>query len=181
MVPVRSIIGDDQSFQSYLAKVTQNVIAALTHGEVAFGELLKHLEIITRPGLSPLFQAIMVMQNWPEQNSGVDDLVLKQKEVGNNTARADLSFNVELLEDEIECWLEYDPELFDESMASRMQSFLQKLYQVILNAPGKKISDILAATKPYRRDTVIVGEGAKLRKLLYQLQENDFNVVAVVS
>ena len=181
MVPVRSIIGDDQSFQSYLAKVTQNVVAALTHGEVAFGELLKHLEIVTRPGLSPLFQAIMVMQNWPEQNSGVDDLVLKQKEVGNNTARADLSFNVELLEDEIECWLEYDPELFDESMASRMQSFLQKLYQVILNAPGKKISDILAATKPYRRDTVIVGEGAKLRKLLYQLQENDFNVVAVVS
>ncbi len=181
MVPVRSIIGDDQSFQSYLSKVTQNMVVALTHGEVAFGELLKHLEIVTRPGLSPLFQAIMVMQNWPEQNLGVDELVLKQKEVGNNTARADLSFNVELLEDEIECWLEYDPELFDESMALRMQGFLQKLYQVILVSPERKISDILAATKPYRRDTVVVGEGAKLRKLLYQLQEHDFNVVAVVS
>ncbi|HML84404.1 MAG TPA: hypothetical protein PKE52_04505, partial [Bacteroidales bacterium] len=59
--------------------------------------------------------------------------------------------------------------------------FLQKLYEVILSNPQRRIVDILAATKPYRRDTVVIGEGPKLRKILYQLQKNDFNVVAVVS
>ena len=181
MVPVRLVIGEDQNFQNYLLKVTQNVVAALSHGDIAFGKLLKHLDVVTRPGLSPLFQVIMVMQNWPEQNISLDEPILKQKEVGNNTVRADLTFNVELVDDEIECWLEYDTELFEDSMAGRMQSFLQKLYEVILSNPQRRIVDILAATKPYRRDTVVIGEGPKLRKILYQLQKNDFNVVAVVS
>ncbi|HML84405.1 MAG TPA: condensation domain-containing protein, partial [Bacteroidales bacterium] len=121
MVPVRLVIGEDQNFQNYLLKVTQNVVAALSHGDIAFGKLLKHLDVVTRPGLSPLFQVIMVMQNWPEQNISLDEPILKQKEVGNNTVRADLTFNVELVDDEIECWLEYDTELFEDSMAGRMQ------------------------------------------------------------
>lgn len=103
------------------------LLPALSHGDIAFGKLLKHLDVVTAPGLSPLFQVIMVMQNWPEQNISLDEPILKQKEVGNNTVRADLTFNVELVDDEIECL----------ALAGMTLNYSKTLWQVVCKASCK--------------------------------------------
>ncbi|WP_281291945.1 non-ribosomal peptide synthetase [Streptomyces tailanensis] len=84
---------------------------------------------------TPLFQAMLVLQNVPAATLATPDLTMEAYDAHNGTAKFDLSFMF-FDESKLTCWAEYATDLFDEATIGRLtDGFLAFLEQAVAD-PG---------------------------------------------
>ena len=206
MVSIRSQLSPPQTLNSYLRNEFRECIDALDHSTIPFGKLVQELKIGERRDFNPIYKIIFIMQKPDSSGFTSDTLSVHSREIGNHTAKIDLTVNVELEQGGIEGWLEYDTGLFEtgaiREMAAEYVRWLEMApgkgempLQVLADQSTSHLQDnhflahrkatsakrlpVVAAEQPLR--FMLIGETSLLVQCARLLQEKGYQILAVVS
>jgi pristinamycin I synthase 3 and 4 len=128
----------DKSFHSLLRRVRQTTLAAYANQDVPFEKLVSELQPGRDLNHSPLFQALLVVQNMPRSSINVEGLWIEGLETQMVVAKFDLTLVVAERDLGLAGTFVYSTDLFDALTIAGMADSLQ---QILRDAAGSQNSD----------------------------------------
>jgi hypothetical protein len=148
---LRTHLDESLSFNQFV-KVVQNVCnKAYKYQMYPFDRLIESLNVKRQFGISPLFQVKFVLQNAPVPPLKLSDLVLQQKPFTRGTAKFDLLLDLALRDDNLEGWLEYSKDSFDDTTAQRVHKVYESVLSLIVESPDTSLVQIKKLAKDQER------------------------------
>jgi amino acid adenylation domain-containing protein len=120
------------NFAQLLAQVRGTTLGAYAHQDLPFEYLVEQMQPHRDLSHSPLFQAMIVLQNTGNGGLSMPQLEASPVALHRDTAKFDLSLYLSPVGDEIRATFEYCTDLFDASTIERMAGSLDLLLQGIV-------------------------------------------------
>ncbi|MBN8468384.1 non-ribosomal peptide synthase/polyketide synthase [Corallococcus exiguus] len=152
---LRARLHDDPTFLDLLQQVRATTLDAFAHQDVPFEKLVEALRPQRDMSTTPLFQAMLVLQNVPMGPLQLPGLCLRPLEVETRVAKYDLLM---MLVDGAEGFsgsLEYATDLFESSTAARLVTHFQCLLTHALEAPRSRLSALHLLTPGERHQLLV--------------------------
>lgn len=153
-LPLRSEIVSDAKFRDVLASVRKNCLEGLDHQDVPLTYLSAELLKQGWDGVAPMFQTLLVFQNYEQPTFGIPGLNVEPLHLANGGAQFELSLFMAEQEDRIQVYLQYNSNLFDESTAERIFQHYSTLLDHITLFPQAPV-DRIPLLPESERDTVL--------------------------
>ncbi|MCA1681957.1 MAG: AMP-binding protein, partial [Actinobacteria bacterium] len=131
-----------RTFSEFLAGVRGTVLDAFAHQDVPFERLVDALQPVRDTSRTPLFDAMIVLQNTPEQASELPGLQAEYVELPMVTAHFDLTVGFQELDGALYGSLAYNTDLFDPVTIERMVGHLQRLLAGIAAEPDRPVGEL---------------------------------------
>src|SRR5204862_222305 len=185
---LRTKLGAEASFRAVLQQVKEVCLGAYAHQDIPFEKLVEELEPQRELSYAPLFQVMLVLQNAPAEALELTGLRLSRMEVGEETAKFDLTLMVVDEEEGLRGWLGYKTELFAAATIERLMEHLRVLLEAIIVSPEENIWRLPLLTEGERRRLLLewnetsaaYGMEQSLPQLFEQQVERTPEAVAVV-
>ncbi|MFB9905656.1 amino acid adenylation domain-containing protein [Allokutzneria oryzae] len=152
---LRSQVRESLSFKDFLSEVRETVLGAFAHQEVPFQHLVDELCQTRDPSMTPLVQALVVLQNGPAKNLRLDGTTTERVELPNVSAIFDITVEFVQRDGGLDGVIQYDTELFDTDTVRRMADHLQVLLEGIAAAPATALSDLPLLTETERHRLLV--------------------------
>ncbi|HEY2739970.1 MAG TPA: amino acid adenylation domain-containing protein, partial [Thermoanaerobaculia bacterium] len=145
----------EPSFRELLGRTRETALAAYLHQDVPFEKLVEELAPERSLAQTPLFQAMLVLQNAPMGSLEVQDLRLHPWPVAGTTSKFDLT--VTLTEDDggLSGTAEYATDLFDSTTIDRLIGHFERLLATALEAPERRIAELPLLSEAERGQVLI--------------------------
>ncbi|CAM2140153.1 Surfactin synthase subunit 1 [Paraburkholderia tropica] len=168
---IRSEVKQDETFNSLLTRVRQQVLNAFSHQDYPFEWLVEDLNIPRDISRHPLFDTMFSLQNATAGIPAVGDLTLSIHETNFNIAKFDVTVQARETDQGIDLDLDYSTKLFKRSTADRLLTHFARLLEDVAAEPEKQISEYNLLSKeeatsqvqqfnpertPYPKDKTIV-------------------------
>ncbi|MFB6704481.1 amino acid adenylation domain-containing protein [Streptomyces sp. NPDC056333] len=155
---LRTDTSGDPTFRELLARVRESDLAAFDHQDVPFERLVEVLNPARSLARHPLFQVMVVYLAAGGDEAGLPGLRSRRQDVGQTTAKFDLSFDfVERADGNgVDGVLEYSADLFDEATARSFAERLLRILRAVAADPDLPVGRI-----------AILGEGER-RSILHE-------------
>ncbi|MBV9109091.1 MAG: amino acid adenylation domain-containing protein, partial [Gemmatimonadetes bacterium] len=139
---LRTDLSGDPSFRALLARVRETTLGAQQHQEIPFERLVEALAPERSLASSPLFQAMLVLQNNAQETLSLG--ALQAEAIAGETAAAQFDLNLALAEtdDGLAGLLTYRAELWDAATMERMLAHFAALLDAVTAAPDLAVSRI---------------------------------------
>ncbi|WP_186032283.1 non-ribosomal peptide synthetase, partial [Burkholderia gladioli] len=144
----------DETFEALLARTRETTLGAYAHQDLPFEQLVEVMQPQRSLGHSPLFQAMIAMQNAPAGAIHLPELSIEPVEAEATTAKYDLTLNVEEAGGALQASFEYDTDLFDRETVERLASRLDQLLRAAVAQPGGAVGDLAMMSDAERRQWV---------------------------
>jgi hypothetical protein len=141
---IRAELSPDIAFEELLRRVREATLEAYARQDLPFEKLVEALNPDRAVGRTPLFQVKMALQNAPVEDLSLPGLTLSQKEPVVEAAKFDLLLNLHDTGSGLNASLQYDTDLFEESMAVRFLSRFHTLLDRIVERPDAKLRELVA-------------------------------------
>ncbi len=143
-IALRSDLGGNPSFTSFLLDLKQTVLESFEFQEVPFEKVVKRISGTRNMAKSPIFQVVFSFQNNQAEtvDSAFDNLQLTFEQYEHTSSQYDISFDVKELHDRLKVAIEYNTDLFKETTIQRMGVHFEKLLLSISKTPDKTINDL---------------------------------------
>ena len=143
----------DPTLAEVLARVRGTTLGAYDHQDLPFEKLLDALQPKRDPGRTPLFQALVVLQNLPTPKVETSGLTLRTRSAETLRANFELSAYLNELdgsgrldgEPGIGGVLEYDRDLFDATTIERWARSIDAVLEAIARRPDARLSELSGA------------------------------------
>ncbi|GAB3390083.1 non-ribosomal peptide synthetase [Lysobacter fragariae] len=142
---MRTDLSGNPTFRELLARVKETTLGAYSHQDLPIERLTEALDLDRTLSHSPLFQAMLFFQNFPDDTTTVPGLAMTPvsfDRVNQGTARADISLFAGEGDDGLHLYFEYSTDLFDEATIAAFSRHLQQLLRSIAQDPDKRIGEI---------------------------------------
>ncbi len=126
-------------FRSLVKQIRQTTLQAYAHQDLPFEQLVEAVQPERDMSHSPLFQAAFILQNMTMDKLELPGLTLEPFEAESTVSKYDLTLNAAETEQGIECYFEYNTDLFTESTIQRMMAHFENLIRAILRDPKQKV------------------------------------------
>jgi amino acid adenylation domain-containing protein len=151
---LRADFSDDPSVQELLRQVRSTALEGYAHQDVPFQKLVEELKPERTLSRTPLFQAMLILQNAPRQKLELQGLVLEEIEFESGIAKFDLT--LEVIESEgLHCTLEYNTDLFDSAAIKRMIGHFETLIGGFIQHPDLRVSALQLLTEREREQILV--------------------------
>jgi amino acid adenylation domain-containing protein len=143
MLPLRTRISQQADFTTLLAQVRQTVLAAFTHQDIPFEQVVSALQAVRDTSYSPIFQVSFTLQN--NENTTLPPLAglkLTPLETESKTAKYDLTLVVTETNSGLLCTWEYGIDLFLPETIQRLHTHFETLLQSIVAAPELPVQQL---------------------------------------
>jgi len=110
---LRSQLDRTGTFREFLAQVKNTVLDGFAHQEVPFERLVDELQPVRDTSRTPLFQAMVVLQNTPDRGYELAGLEVEEVELPMVTASFDLSIDFQEFDGDLYGAIIYNTDLFD--------------------------------------------------------------------
>ena len=134
-----------------LSQVRERTLGAFDHQDVPFERLVETLSPQRDPSRSPLFQAMLALQNAPAERMQASDLEVQAFESESGTARFDLTLSLAEAGGELRGVLQYSTDLFEGPTIERMTRHLKRLLEGICRNPQLPIGRLSMLDEAERR------------------------------
>ena len=151
---IRTRIGAAATFRELLAGVQKTVLEAYEHQELPFEMLVEALGAAPRSDATPLFQSMFAYQNLPRSNWRMPGLSLDVWNVGNGTAKYDLTLFMWDAPDGFGGLLEYDAGLFEPETARQWLRHLNAVLEGVVRFPDEAVSRLPLLDADERRQVL---------------------------
>ncbi len=145
---LRADLSADPRFDELLGQVRETVLEGLGHQDFPFDRLVRELEPERSLSHSTLVQVFLSFQNTPplprQLGPGLD---LRLHELGNGTAKVDITLYLRQQGGTLVTVWEYASDLFDASTIDRMSGHFQRLLSTAVAAPAQRISGLPLLTE----------------------------------
>jgi amino acid adenylation domain-containing protein len=151
---LRTDLSGDPTFRELLAQVQESTLGAYDHQDVPFEKVVETLQAERSQSHTPVFQAMLVLQNASGEPLKLKGLKLRTEPVDNGTAKFDLTLTFEDDGRELTAALRYSTDLFDAATAERMLRHFETLLEGVVNDPGRRLSEMTLLGEDERRRVV---------------------------
>ncbi|HVG10753.1 MAG TPA: amino acid adenylation domain-containing protein [Thermoanaerobaculia bacterium] len=132
---LRTRFGIAHGLRESVESVRRTALGAFLHQDIPFGRLVDELQPERDPSRTPLFQAMLALQP-------AGDSPFLVEEIGNGTAKLELTLSLRLSGDRIEGWIEHDTDLFDGISVLRWARYFQTLLDAGLADPERPVTEL---------------------------------------
>ncbi len=137
---LRTGLADAPSFAALLGRVREATLGAYAHSDLPFEKLLETLQVPRDPSRTPLFQALLVLQNFPPTRTGLSTGVrLSSLPVAGEKVDYDLELWLGEMPDGIAGTFGYSASLFDEATIARFAGQLRTLLEAAAADPERNL------------------------------------------
>ncbi len=134
-LPLRTELDGDQKFLDVLSNVKQTCLDGLDHQDMPLTYLAAELSRRGADGVIPLFQTLLVFQNFELPTFGVPGLGVEPLSLANGGAQFELSLFMAEQDGRIQVVLQYNSNLFDETTAERIFEHYSTLLNHVTHFP----------------------------------------------
>ncbi|MCK7622568.1 non-ribosomal peptide synthase/polyketide synthase [Streptomyces sp. RS10V-4] len=157
---LRSDADPDLPFPAFLARVRETVLAAFAHQDVPFERVVDEVQPDRDPSRTPLFQAMVVLQNAP--GAAMDLPGLQVSDIETDTHRAAFDLTLEFAEQDsgaLHGLLTYPTDLFEAATAQRIADQLTTLLTAVADDPDRPLGALPLAPRAELRRLLADGRG----------------------
>lgn len=145
-LPIRTEVSGEASFEDLLLTQRTNLLSAFNYQHFPFEMLVEELQLQRNMSRSPLFDVMVVMQNFdvldiPKLNLA-EDILFEKYEHNSDHTKYDLTFSFAEINDQLQLELEYNTDLFYKTTVSTFVDRLETIFQTTLTNPEISIEDI---------------------------------------
>ncbi|HEV8580083.1 MAG TPA: amino acid adenylation domain-containing protein [Thermoanaerobaculia bacterium] len=142
----------EASFGRLLEQAREVTLGAFAHQDVPFERLLEALHVERDFSRTPLFQVMLVFQNFPTSAIEVSDVRLEPVAVSSDHSDFDLSLWLSESAEGVDGYFSYGVHVFDRSTIVRLSTHLQVLLRGAVGNPEMPLRDLPLLTEPERRE-----------------------------
>ncbi|MCP3804373.1 non-ribosomal peptide synthase/polyketide synthase [Allokutzneria sp. A3M-2-11 16] len=146
---LRSIVDSERTFTEFLGGVKETVLDAFANQDVPFERVVDAVQPDRDTSRTPLFQAMVVLQNLPGHAEGL--LGLEAEDVELPVTSASLDLTVEFYEPGLTGVINYNADLFDHATVQRLADQLSVVLQGIAANPDRPLSQLPVLTEHEER------------------------------
>ncbi|MEU1394771.1 amino acid adenylation domain-containing protein [Micromonospora zamorensis] len=147
MLPLRTSIDGEWTFEELLQQVRRTALGAYDHQEVPFERLVDLVDAPRDLSRNPLFQVMFNLLNLPDRRDlGTAGLRMVQFAVEPGIAQQDLALYAYEVTEGLRFRLEYNTDLFDAATAERMMGHLETLLASAVADPDVRLADLAVLT-----------------------------------
>ncbi len=151
-VVLRTDLGGDPGFGELLDRVRRDVVAAYSHQDLPFEQLVDVLQPERDPSRNPLFQVMFDLQHAQRTPLRLEGVEAEPVPTPWRTAKFDLTLSLGRRADgSLRGVFEYATALFDRETVERMAGHYLRLLRGALADPGAPLSRLAVLTDPERR------------------------------
>ena len=184
---LRAELEGEQSFRELLARVREACLGAYAHQDLPFERLVEELSPARDLSRTPLFQAMLVLQNAPQEDEVLAGLRQRGVAADSGTAKFDLMLTLSETPRGLAGNLEYAADLFDAATIERMVGHLRALLEGIVAEPSRPLGRLpmLSAEETQRvlvawnHTEILYPAGARLQELVEEQVARTPGAVAV--
>ncbi|MEW5928741.1 MAG: non-ribosomal peptide synthase/polyketide synthase [Gemmatimonadota bacterium] len=151
---LRTDLSGGPAFRALLGRVREATLGAHQHQEVPFEKLVEELAPERSLGHTPLFQALLVLQNDAREALRLGSVEAEPMDVRGQAAKFDLALAAAEAGDRLVGTLTYRAELFDPATAGRMLEHLGVLLRAAAAEPDRPLGEIALLDDAERRRVV---------------------------
>ena len=148
---LRGDVSGDPSFREFLKRVRKTALAAYAHQDLPFEQIVGALHPQRDPSRTPLFQAMLVLQNAPLPMPAGTDLELEVLDAMSGTAKFDLTLFATEDAQGMTLLMEYATDLFDAATIDRMLGHLKTLLESVVASPDLSVGSLPMMTDVEQR------------------------------
>jgi len=137
---LRTDFSDNLTFRQLLHRVREVTVAAVAHQDLPFEQLVNELQPKRSSSTNPLFQVMFDLD--PPISTLNSDWTLSQLDIQTDTAKFDLTMELDERADGMIGRIEYNTDLFDEETIIRMIGHYQTLLEGIIVEPKQPVSHL---------------------------------------
>jgi amino acid adenylation domain-containing protein/non-ribosomal peptide synthase protein (TIGR01720 family) len=136
---LRSRVSDEQTFTEFLAGVRDTVLDAFAHQDVPFERVVDEVQPERDTSRTPLFQAMVVLQNLRNQVPVLPGLAVEELALPVTTASFDVSLDFLERDGGLLGVFEYNTDLFDAATVARLAKHVLVLLTGIVDDPDRPL------------------------------------------
>nr|WP_306437733.1 non-ribosomal peptide synthetase [Corallococcus sp. AB049A] len=152
---LRARVDPRATFRELLAQVRGTTFAAFEHQHLPFEKLVEAVQPTRDLSRSPLFQAMFVLQNTPNEALRLPGLSFQSLPLETHFAKFDLSLGLREGKDGFVGTLEYATDLFDAKTIQRMAGHFSVLVEAIAKKPDTRLDDLPLLTAAERQQLLV--------------------------
>ncbi len=154
-VVLRSRVEDQQSFVEFLVGVRETVLDAFVHQQVPFERVVDELGPVRDTSRTPLFQAMVVLQNAPGQAPELAGLEVSGLELPVTTTNFDVTVQFQESGEVLAGVVQYNTDLFEAATMRRMADQLLVLLAGIAADPDQPVRTLPVLTHAERYQVLV--------------------------
>jgi amino acid adenylation domain-containing protein len=139
---LRTDLSGSPTFRELLDRVRTVTLAAYDHQDLPFELLVETLQPERDMSRSPLFQVMFDLQEAPLPRLNLPGLAFSPLRVDGGTAKFDLALSMQVGQDGLTGYLNYNTDLFDADTISRMLTHFQMLLESVCANPDQPIATL---------------------------------------
>ncbi|HKV08230.1 MAG TPA: amino acid adenylation domain-containing protein [Thermoanaerobaculia bacterium] len=139
---LRTRLDDGPAFRPLLARVREVTLGAFAHQDLPFEGLLEALHPERDLSHTPLFQHLLVLQNFPAEAVEMADVRLAPLALENDHASFDVSLYLEEAGDRVTGAAQYNVDLFDAATIERLTRHLGTLLEAAVREPERPVHEL---------------------------------------
>ncbi|HVU68310.1 MAG TPA: amino acid adenylation domain-containing protein, partial [Ktedonobacteraceae bacterium] len=186
---LRTDLSGYPTFWELLKRVRKVTLDAYAHQDIPFEKLLQELGWKHDPGVTPLFQVMLILQNMPEPIPELADIAIQETGEWSKRAHFDLALWVTEAQDHLQMGLQYNTDLFDAPTIRRMLSHFRVLLEGIVADPQRRLANLPLFSEQERQSILRLGQTGRSassgEQCLHQLFEEQVqqtpDTIALVS
>ncbi|WP_139281710.1 non-ribosomal peptide synthetase, partial [Vibrio aerogenes] len=152
---LRVDLSGDPDTAALLAQVKSTALAAQSHQDMPFEDIVKAVAPVRHLSYSPVFQAVFALQNLPKSELSLSGMSLSSVDVPDKSAKVDLALILNESEAEITGGLNYATALFDKETMERYAGYWVRLLKGMIaqsHQPVQSLPVLAEAERLYLLD-----------------------------
>ncbi|ANZ40483.1 hypothetical protein BBK82_35190 [Lentzea guizhouensis] len=139
---LRSTVDGSATFRDFLGEVRGGVLDAFAHQDVPFERVVDELKPDRDTSRTPLFQAMVILQNTPDAAPDLPGLQVEDLPLPVVAANFDLTWEFQQDDDALHAAVNYNTDLFDAATVERMAGHLRVLLTAAVADPDRPLADL---------------------------------------
>ena len=173
---LRSDVATDLPFNKFLKNVRSTTLEAYESQDIPFEKVVDIVEPERNLSYSPLFQAMMVLQNNPEGELKFSGLNIEPVVIESVVSKFDITLDFIETGAGLYGNIEYNTDLFDRATIERMANHFIVLVEQVTENPGRQIKDLEVLTPEEKHQLLVewndTGVDYPRGKCIHQLFED---------
>ncbi len=130
------------NFKALLKQLRETTLQSYAHQDLPFEQLVEALHVERDMSHSPLFQVAFILQNMDIEKLELPDLSLEPFEAKGQIAKYDLTLTTAETENAIDCYFEYNTDLFNATTIERMMQHFRNILKEVVANPKQQLNQL---------------------------------------
>jgi len=152
---LKNHVDSQKTINTFLQEINRRTLEAFENQEYPFEQLVEEVAVKRDTGRNPLFDVMLVLQNIDIPKVEVPGLKLRPYGHETDTAKFDLTLQVQEVGEEIGFVFEYSTNLFKEATIWRFVDYFKTVLSTIASQPQARIADIEIMTEAEKHQILV--------------------------